>query len=99
MHDSLKSLPKSSSENDSTLQGSKDHYRSFYGLRSGWRATADVGGGVTPCRIEGEVDDVVAFGNIPTAIDGTFYRVMSDPYFLPDAGYVPVDGDGSISAI
>lgn len=37
-------------------------------------------------------------GAIPKEIDGTFYRVMVDPFVPPDAGNVPIDGDGNISA-
>ena len=36
-----------------------------------------------PCRIEGEVQNLEVYGDIPSDIDGTFYRVMPDPQFSP----------------
>ena len=51
-----------------------------------------------PCRLEGEVGDLVVLGEIPSAIDGTFYRVMCDPFVPPHPDNVPLDGDGNISA-
>jgi carotenoid cleavage dioxygenase len=36
-----------------------------------------------PCRVEGEVPNLEVYGEIPPEIDGTFYRVMPDPQFVP----------------
>ena len=36
-----------------------------------------------PCRFEGEIQHLEVRGDIPTEIDGTFYRVMPDPQFPP----------------
>ena len=32
-----------------------------------------------PCRFEGELYDCIVEGEIPSSIDGTFYRTMPDP--------------------
>jgi hypothetical protein len=40
-------------------------------------------GFMKPCRFEGEVQDLEVQGAIPSEIDGTFYRVMPDPQFVP----------------
>jgi carotenoid cleavage dioxygenase-like enzyme len=37
----------------------------------------------SPSRFEGEVFDLEVHGEIPTAIDGTFYRVQPDHRFPP----------------
>ena len=36
-----------------------------------------------PSRFEGEVFDLEVYGEIPAAIDGTFYRVQPDHKFPP----------------
>ena len=40
-------------------------------------------GFMKPCRMEGEVQNLEVYGEIPADIDGTFYRVMPDPQFFP----------------
>ncbi|KAL9945351.1 hypothetical protein D7B24_008816 [Verticillium nonalfalfae] len=67
-------------------------------LTSKWPQAFDLAGSSLPCRIEGEVGDVVVLGEIPAAIDGTFYRVMCDPFVPPHPDNVPIDGDGNVSA-
>ncbi|KAF7554811.1 hypothetical protein G7Z17_g2664 [Cylindrodendrum hubeiense] len=67
-------------------------------LTSKWPLAFDLAGSGLPCRLEGEVADLVVLGEIPPAIDGTFYRVMCDPFVPPDPNNVPIDGDGNISA-
>ena len=37
----------------------------------------------SPSRFEGEVFDLEVFGEIPKAIDGTFYRIQPDHRFPP----------------
>ncbi|TDZ35007.1 Lignostilbene-alpha,beta-dioxygenase isozyme I [Colletotrichum spinosum] len=69
-----------------------------YGLKTTWPQARDLTGGNLPCRLEGEVGDLVVLGEIPKEIDGTFYRVMTDPFVPPHPGNVPLDGDGNISA-
>ncbi|KAH6711941.1 isoeugenol monooxygenase [Leptodontidium sp. MPI-SDFR-AT-0119] len=69
-----------------------------YGLISLWPATKDIIGGDMPCRLEGEIADLVVFGKIPTEINGTFYRMMCDPYLPPHPNNVPIDSDGSVQA-
>lgn len=69
-----------------------------HGLTSKWPQAFDLAGSNSPCRIEGEIGDLVVLGEIPTAIDGTFYRVMCDPFVPPHPDNVPLDGDGHVSA-
>ncbi|KAG8622801.1 hypothetical protein KVT40_009312 [Elsinoe batatas] len=77
------------------LNGTHDAY---YGLTSKWPVAADLAGSTLPCRLEGEIADLVVLGEIPAEIRGTFYRVMVDPALPPVPGNVPLDGDGNISA-
>ncbi|KAH0841806.1 Lignostilbene-alpha,beta-dioxygenase isozyme I [Fonsecaea pedrosoi] len=56
-----------------------------------------------PFRADADIADVEVEGQIPKELDGTFYRVMQDPYYdrdyyLDGAKTIPFDGDGSISA-
>ena len=69
-----------------------------YGLTSKWPVSLDLAGSNLPCRLEGEIADLVVLGELPVEISGTFYRVMVDPFVPPDERNVPIDGDGSISA-
>ncbi|KAL4723470.1 transcriptional regulatory protein rco1 [Fusarium chlamydosporum] len=69
-----------------------------YGLKSKWPVAKDLAGSNSPCRIEGEISELVVLGDIPPGIDGTFYRVMCDPFMPPNPRNVPIDGDGNISA-
>ncbi|EOD46882.1 putative isoeugenol monooxygenase protein [Neofusicoccum parvum UCRNP2] len=69
-----------------------------HGLASKWPIAMDLAGSSQPCRLEGEFADLPVLGTIPDAIDGTFYRVMCDPFVPPHPQNVPIDGDGSISA-
>lgn len=46
-------------------------------LKSKWPATYDLRGSNLPCRLEGEVADLVVLGTVPAEIDGTFYRVST----------------------
>ncbi|KAL8362781.1 hypothetical protein RB601_008833 [Gaeumannomyces tritici] len=70
----------------------------FENLKSRWPLAYDLCGSALPCRIEGEVQDLVVYGEIPKEIDGTFYRVMTDPLVPPHPQNVPIDGDGTVSA-
>jgi carotenoid cleavage dioxygenase len=69
-----------------------------YGLTSKWPVAMDLAGSSLPCRLEGEMGDLVVLGEIPKEISGTFCRVMCDPFVPPDPNNVPIDGDGNISA-
>ncbi|KAL2786704.1 carotenoid oxygenase [Aspergillus keveii] len=56
-------------------------------------------GFMKPCRFEGEIRDLEVEGTIPDRIDGTFFRVMPDPQYIPFIENDPwFNGDGSISA-
>ncbi|TKX21367.1 putative retinal pigment epithelial membrane protein 2 [Elsinoe australis] len=70
----------------------------YYGSTSKWPVAADLAGSTLPCRLEGEIADLVVLGEVPAEIKGTFYRVMVDPALPPVPGNVPLDGDGNISA-
>ena len=67
------------------------------GLETKWPIAADLAGSELPFRFEGEVADVITYGDIPLEIDGTFYRISLDR-FVPKEDSVPIDGDGLISA-
>jgi hypothetical protein len=62
-------------------------------LKSKWPVTRDLAGSVNPCRLEGEVADLVVLGTVPPQLDGVFYRVMCDPFVPPHPGNVPIDGE------
>lgn len=66
---------------------------------SKWTAALSVPWATFPGRIEAEVADLVVCGEIPKEIDGTFYRVMPDPFYPPEPqNSIPVEGDGHVSA-
>ncbi|KAK4194150.1 putative carotenoid cleavage dioxygenase [Triangularia verruculosa] len=48
---------------------------------------------------EGEAADLVVFGEIPKELNGTFYRIMVDPFYPLQEGNAPIEGDGNICAI
>ena len=52
-----------------------------------------------PFRLEGDLFDLEVEGEVPAALDGTFYRVAPDPQFPPMMGGAnPFNGDGCVSA-
>lgn len=53
-------------------------------------ATPQFAGFMKPNRFEGEVNNLEIIGEIPSEIDGTFYRVMPDPQFPPFVENDPV---------
>ncbi|KAK4148834.1 putative carotenoid cleavage dioxygenase [Chaetomidium leptoderma] len=70
----------------------------FFGLPSNWsHALTPFENGVGG-RFEGEVADLVVFGTIPPQLNGTFYRIMVDPFYPLQEGNPPVEGDGNICA-
>ncbi|KAH8594523.1 lignostilbene-alpha,beta-dioxygenase-like protein [Bisporella sp. PMI_857] len=70
----------------------------LHGLKPTWPVAADLLGSNLPCRLEGEIADLVVYGEVPKEINGTFFRVMCDPFVPPHPNNVPLDGDGNISA-
>ncbi|KAH6981434.1 carotenoid oxygenase, partial [Ilyonectria destructans] len=70
----------------------------FFGLRSVWSQSLNPMENGIPGRFEGEVANLVVFGEIPKEISGTFYRIMVDPFFPLQPGNPPVEGDGNICA-
>jgi len=55
-------------------------------------------GNYAPWPMEGEVRDLVVEGDLPDALDGTFFRNGSNPQFAPRGRYHWFDGDGMIHA-
>ncbi|GKZ80023.1 hypothetical protein AnigIFM56816_004234 [Aspergillus niger] len=56
-------------------------------------------GFMKPCRVEGETLNLEVLGDLPTDIDGVFYRVMPDPQLPPFIENDPwFNGDGNITA-
>jgi len=52
----------------------------------------------TPARFEADVCDLEVDGQIPTDLDGAFYRVQPDPQFPPRLGDdIAFNGDGQIT--
>lgn len=60
-------------ENDANVQSALE--RQGAQLKSKWPDAFDLRGSNLPCRLEGEVADLVVLGTVPAEIDGTFYRV------------------------
>ncbi|KAF2788465.1 carotenoid oxygenase [Melanomma pulvis-pyrius CBS 109.77] len=68
-------------------------------LKSKCPVAIDLQGSNLPYRLEVEVADLMILGTVPPEIDGTFYRVMTDPFVPPHPNNIPLDGDGNISAL
>ncbi|KAH7042249.1 isoeugenol monooxygenase [Macrophomina phaseolina] len=68
-----------------------------YGLRSLWSPYLKSPLRNYPCRWEGEIGELIVFGEIPKEINGTFYRIMADPFYEAEPD-VPIEGDGNVSA-
>src|ERR1700723_2995921 len=58
--------------------------------------TPGLGGG-GPFRAEIDIRDCDVEGEIPTSIDGAFYRVGPDWQYPPMQGNIPFDGEGHVS--
>jgi carotenoid cleavage dioxygenase len=54
-------------------------------------------GGAGPFRTECDIHDCDVEGEIPSNIDGAFYRVGPDWQYPPMAGNIPFDGEGHVS--
>jgi carotenoid cleavage dioxygenase-like enzyme len=56
--------------------------------------------GEAPCRFEAEVYNCIVRGEIPSQIDGTYYRCMPDALWAPlYHDDVFINGDGAIDAV
>jgi carotenoid cleavage dioxygenase len=58
------------------------HFRGTNGLSKSASAFSDApqfSGFMKPCRFEGEIGSLEVDGEIPSELDGCFYRVMPDP--------------------
>lgn len=90
-------MPASTTTTDAPPPPHPEH--PHYGtLASKWPQALDLAGSNQPCRLEGAIADLPVLGTLPPQIDGTFYRVMCDPFVPPHPANVPIDGDGSVSA-
>ena len=70
-----------------------------HGLSGGWSAPQGVSWATEPSRLEGEVANLPVYGSIPREIDGTFYRIMVDPFFPQEPeNATPIEGDGNVCA-
>lgn len=53
-----------------------------------------------PCRFEAEVYNCSIRGQIPKAVEGTFYRIMPDPPWAPLYDHdIFINGDGCVNAL
>ena len=69
------------------------------GYSSKWSPALSVPWASVPGRIESELADIMVYGEIPKEIDGTFYRIMADPFYPPPPeNSIPIEGDGHVSA-
>ena len=91
-------IPVRAKENGTAKPNGTSSQDGLYGLTSKWPVAFDLYGSDLPCRLEGEIGDLVVLGEIPKEINGTFYRVMLDPFVPPHPNNVPLDGDGNMSA-
>ncbi len=61
-------------------------------------ATATFTGFNEPCRIEADVFDLEVEGELPSELDGTFYRCGPDPCYPPRLGDdININGDGMVT--
>ncbi|KAL0944992.1 lignostilbene dioxygenase family protein [Colletotrichum truncatum] len=49
-------------------------------------------------RFETEAADLTVVGEIPKQLQGTFYRILVDPFYEPPAENPPIEGDGNVCA-
>ncbi|KAH9205683.1 carotenoid oxygenase [Leptodontidium sp. 2 PMI_412] len=80
-----------------SLDWAKDQQEPQYGLTSPWShyyAPADT---APHGRFQGELDDVVVYGEIPKEINGTFYRMTIDPAVPPHPKNPFLEGDGNLT--
>jgi carotenoid cleavage dioxygenase-like enzyme len=54
--------------------------------------------GFEPIRMECDYADLLVEGEVPAALDGTFYRIGPNPQFAPRVAYSPFAGDGMVHA-
>lgn len=80
------------------LPTEKSQYEHRFGLTSPWEHYYHPSDTAPQGRFECELDEMVVFGDIPTEISGTWYRILIDPHFCPPVGTPFVDGDGHVCA-
>ncbi|KAF9890399.1 hypothetical protein FE257_006067 [Aspergillus nanangensis] len=69
------------------------------GYSSKWTPALSVPWASDPGRMETSLADLIIYGEIPKEIDGTFYRIMADPFYPPSPeNSMPIEGDGHVSA-
>ncbi|OQU96968.1 hypothetical protein CLAIMM_02973 [Cladophialophora immunda] len=74
------------------------------GLKAGsqiqFPATEAFGGFNSPSRIEGDLENLEVTGQIPSDIDGTFFRIQPDHRFPPVyESDIHFNGDGNVTAV
>lgn len=69
-----------------------------FGLTSVWSQYYSPPNSTTHGRWEGELDSLVVYGEVPKEIDGTFYRILVDPFFPLHVPNPPIEGDGNVCA-
>ncbi|KAL6708790.1 hypothetical protein ACN47E_002486 [Coniothyrium glycines] len=70
-----------------------------HGLSSEWQQFYKPADTCPQGRWEGELERLVVYGTIPKEIDGTFYRIIIDPFMPPHPENGFVEGDGNACAI
>ncbi len=60
--------------------------------------TPSFAGPMAPVRIEADIADLEADGDVPRDLDGAFYRVQPDPQYPPRLGDdIAFNGDGMVT--
>lgn len=69
-----------------------------FDLTSGWSKHYSPPETAVQGRFQAELANLVVYGEVPKEIDGTFVRMIVDPYFEPHPENGFVEGDGNICA-
>ncbi|KAF5534515.1 lignostilbene dioxygenase family [Fusarium phyllophilum] len=69
-----------------------------FGLPSTWSSTLFPFDNGVKGRFEAEAANLNVYGEIPKELNGTFYRIMVDPFYPLQEGNPPIEGDGNICA-
>lgn len=78
--------------------GTKAHLPD-YGLSSAWSHYYSPANTSAQGRWEGELENLVVYGEVPREIEGTFCRLIVDPHYPPHPANGFVEGDGNICAL
>ncbi|KAG6368427.1 hypothetical protein INS49_002634 [Diaporthe citri] len=75
---SIANKPKTTNGTDGTKAHDPD-----YGLSSAWSHYYSPPNTSAQGRWEGELENLVVYGEVPKEIEGTFCRLIVDPHYLP----------------